>query len=134
METVDCILFLRADRMAAKACDGRIHVWSMHLPTPPTPSTPVHGAVGAAAPSMQLLACMRVPGGGSSGLRSRVLMSGTPDGSHICVGSSCGDVAVYEAVGGAKVQVVCGSQGVLVRCCGLSHDCRHLVASAGGGG
>lgn len=113
---VDCMRFLPGDRLAVKSSDGRMNIWNfgsqLHLATWWIP--------GVHAPK--------------SGHGARCAFGSTPDGAYLCAGNSAGDVYVFDASSGYRVAHVSAIKVTgPVRSCGLSDDCRHLLAVVGNG-
>lgn len=114
-ETIDCMRFLTPERLATKSVDGRMCIWDMaarrQLSTWKVPSCSVGG-----------------------GWSSRCQFGATPDGAYICVGNTTGDVYVYDSSDGKRMSHVAPIKvSAPVRACGLSPDCRHLLAVIGNG-
>ncbi|KAA6427675.1 MAG: hypothetical protein FRX49_02338 [Trebouxia sp. A1-2] len=114
-ETIDCMQFLCHNRLATKSVDGRMCVWDM--------------AAWKQLSSWKVPSC--TVGGGWA---SRCRFGCTPDGAYICVGNTTGDVYVYDTSDGKRMTHVAPIKvSAPVRACGLSPDCRHLLAVIGNG-
>ncbi|KAK9857210.1 hypothetical protein WJX84_002581 [Apatococcus fuscideae] len=114
-ETMDCLEFLDASRLCAKAMDGRMAVWDVS--------------------DGQQLASWRVPGcNAMQGAAGRSRFGATPCGSYVAVGSTSGDVNVFETASGSRLAHVAPIKvSGPVKACGISADCRHLLAVLGNG-
>lgn len=114
-EGIDCMRYFSAHRLATKSVDGRMTVWDLEARTQ--------------------ISTWKVPScsiGG--GLSSRCQFGATPDGAYICVGNTTGDVYVYDTSDGKRMTHVAPIKvSAPVRACGLSPDCRHLLAVVGNG-
>ncbi|DBB08847.1 hypothetical protein WJX82_004976 [Trebouxia sp. C0006] len=114
-ETIDCMQFLSQNRLATKSVDGRMCVWDL--------------AARKQLSSWKVPSC-NVGGGWAS----RCRFGCTPDGAYICVGNTTGDVYVYDTSDGKRMTHVAPIKvSAPVRACGLSPDCRHLLAVIGNG-
>eukprot|EP00877_Chromochloris_zofingiensis_P014113 jgi/Chrzof1/8956/Cz03g30180.t1 len=114
--TIDCMRFINADRLVTKTHDGRMHVYDTN--------------------SWEAVAHWRVPGcsQAAASYSGRCSFGHTRDGNFICVGNSKGSTFVFDATTGCQV---CRADAIRVegpvRSCGLSEDCRHLLAVVGNG-
>eukprot|EP00884_Botryococcus_braunii_P000628 jgi/Botrbrau1/10566/Bobra.0343s0014.1 len=112
LEGLECLLFLDRTRLLAKTGDGRVTVWDWQ--------------------SNDSLASWKVRGHRANDpLR---IVGATSDGTYACSGNSDGEVMVYDAATG---QSLCTLLPIKVtgpvRACGISEDCRHVLALIGNG-
>ncbi|CAL8464853.1 g4388 [Coccomyxa elongata] len=114
-EAIDCMRILPGNRLATKSGDGRMIVWDLA--------------------AKKQISCWKVPSCNSKGGYKEVCKFGsTSQGDYICAGNSIGDVRVYDVSSGRQVALVSPIKiSAPVRACGLSEDCRHLVAVLGNG-
>jgi WD40 repeat protein len=114
-ESIDCLSFLPANRLATKSTDGRMFVWD--------------------TTTQEQKAAWKVPGcNGLGGFTSRCQFTVTADGKYISVGNASGDCYVYDSETGKREAHVSSIKvSAPVRACALSQDCRHLVAAIGNG-
>ncbi|KAK9837156.1 hypothetical protein WJX81_006855 [Elliptochloris bilobata] len=115
LATVDGLLFLPGGRLVSKSADGRAFVWDYA--------------------ARRKLASWKVPGCGvSAAAGGRCRMGTTPCGDYVCAGNDGGGVYVFDAATGERVVHVSPIKVTApVRACGLSADCRHLLAACGNG-
>ncbi|KAI3433327.1 hypothetical protein D9Q98_003145 [Chlorella vulgaris] len=116
-DALDCLRFLPGGRLVSKACDGRMFVWRISGGT-----------------NLEVAATWKVPNCSGGSWQNRCQFGCTVDGCYIAVGNSKGDCFVYDAASGDRVVHVSAIRvSAPVRACGLSHDCRHLLAVLGKG-
>ncbi|EFN59527.1 expressed protein [Chlorella variabilis] len=132
-DTIDCMRFLPGGRLATKSCDGRMFVW--RLSTGSSSSDPSSGSGQSSVPQLEVAATWKVPNcNGGSGWQSRCQFGSTADGRYITAGNSKGDCYVFDSESGDRVAHVSSIRVLApVRACGLSDDCRHLLAVLGKG-
>jgi WD40 repeat protein len=120
-EAIDCIRCLPGGRIATKSTDGRMFTSTSSIEEKNT--------------TLSLVSTWKVPGCSTyGGLNNRCLFSSTPDGAYVCVGNGQGDCYVYSADSGERCAHVLPIKVTgPVKACGLSSDCRHLVAVLGNG-
>jgi hypothetical protein len=87
-------------------------------------------------PSLAAIAAWKVPGCSQLGssLSTRCQFGTTPDGTYVAVGNATGDCYVYDARDGKRHAHTSAIRvSAPVRSCGITSDCRHVVAAIGKG-
>ncbi|KAL4418960.1 hypothetical protein ABPG77_000873, partial [Micractinium sp. CCAP 211/92] len=129
-DAIACLRFLPDNRLASKSSDGRMFVWRLSY-------SKCSGGSSSDGDSLQLemAATWKVPAcSGTGSWASRCRFCSTADGRYIAVGNSKGDCFVYDSESGERVAHVSAIRvSAPVRACGLSEDCRHLMAVLGKG-
>ncbi|PSC76625.1 wd g-beta repeat-containing [Micractinium conductrix] len=135
-DAIDCLRFLPGSRLASKSSDGRMFVWRISGGGSSGDASS-SGEPGGGGSGMQLAvaATWKVPACSSAGgWGSRCQFGATADGRYISVGNSKGDCYVYDSDSGERAAHVSAIRvSAPVRACGLSEDCRHLMAVLGKG-
>ncbi|KAL4431235.1 hypothetical protein ABPG75_006491 [Micractinium tetrahymenae] len=130
-DALDCLRFLPGGRLASKSTDGRMFVWRLGG----SEGSSSGGDRGSDSWQLEMAATWKVPAcSGAGGLANRCQFGCTADGRFIAAGNSKGDCFVYDSESGERVAHVSAIRvSAPVRACGLSEDCRHLMAVLGKG-